>query len=810
MSPTIFAQLKRILMWLVVVIFILYCLIWAVSSPLIKYVLTTPLAEYKLTLSSDSRFIYNPFLTRLSVKNVVITQQDTRVLALKKLDLQVSLYQLIFDNVAIQIFNIDELYLEANIEKDHIVVAGIDINALQKNKPTDTEKSVTVNEQPARVLRVLMSKLNLSNSEVVISNQGETHRLVLNALSIKNAELTPLQQTFSLDLDGVIDEGKLLLNAAVDIKGQAGVIHSNLSLQQYQLEPLKSLLPQLHQLTGIFGVQTEQVITLQNNKVTADIKLADISLQDGVVGQGDFVFKLANYDSGIENLKVTIIPEESVAITGTVSVTLSNGQLLLGDEKDELLRFENIALDKILLAANSNVEAAADKALNVTIDSIVVDNIVTSKKASQDLPAIAKLTQFAAENITLTQDSISIDKVIVDGLDSYILLGKDKQLANLVQLRSNVEDKPQNDVSNNEIAPAKPQEASEDNADTPAFHFSVNSVEMINNNQLVFTDNSVDPVYTRTLFVDKFSMGAISSKDKNQQTPYEISGRSDKYTQYNFNGFMQPLLEQPIYKIKGQLDELSLPSVSTYMKDALQFELSSGQLDSKIDLTLTGEEMDGKVKLVIRGLDTTAADDHEVNTLKDQTAIPLNVALDMLKDSDGVIKLTLPFSGLVSSSKSGFTSIITLVTKKAVMSATQSYLMKTFVPYANVLTVVMGAGEFLLKVRFEDLIYQKQQIALSTEQESYAQQFMQLMKDKPDTQVKVCAISTPAEIGLALDEQVTDKADITRLKEIASARAEAFKEYVIEHSDIKSARLLLCSPQIDSSKNAKPKIKIFV
>lgn len=144
------------------------------------------------------------------------------------------------------------------------------------------------------------------------------------------------------------------------------------------------------------------------------------------------------------------------------------------------------------------------------------------------------------------------------------------------------------------------------------------------------------------------------------------------------------------------------------------------------------------------------------------------------------------------------------------MSATQSYLMKTFVPYANVLTVVMGAGEFLLKVRFEDLIYQKQQISLSTEQESYVQQFMQLMKDKPDTQVKVCAISTPAEIGLALDEQVTDKADITRLKEIAAARAEAFKEYVIEHSDIKSARLLLCSPQIDSSKNAKPKIKISV
>ncbi|HBY88569.1 MAG TPA: hypothetical protein DEO86_22180, partial [Colwellia sp.] len=96
--------------------------------------------------------------------------------------------------------------------------------------------------------------------------------------------------------------------------------------------------------------------------------------------------------------------------------------------------------------------------------------------------------------------------------------------------------------------------------------------------------------------------------------------------------------------------------------------------------------------------------------LIDQGALPLNMAMGMLKDGDGNVELDVPLSGSISDPNFGLSSIVTLITKKAIMSATQDYLMTTFVPYANIVSIAITAGEFALKLRFDDLEYQVKQV----------------------------------------------------------------------------------------------------
>jgi hypothetical protein len=140
------------------------------------------------------------------------------------------------------------------------------------------------------------------------------------------------------------------------------------------------------------------------------------------------------------------------------------------------------------------------------------------------------------------------------------------------------------------------------------------------------------------------------------------------------------------------------------------------------------------------------------------------------------------------------------------MSAAKEYLLTTFVPYANVVNVAMSAGDYLLKVRFNDLAFPIKETQLSDQHTEFLTQFSALMKDKPDTQLTLCAIATPQDINKPMGIEITDKAEIKQLAEMSEKRLDNFKEYMVKQEGVSSSRLLLCSPKIDSSVDAKPRI----
>jgi hypothetical protein len=167
-------------------------------------------------------------------------------------------------------------------------------------------------------------------------------------------------------------------------------------------------------------------------------------------------------------------------------------------------------------------------------------------------------------------------------------------------------------------------------------------------------------------------------------------------------------------------------------------------------------------------------------------------------------------SGSTSDPQFGMSNIVSLITQKAIWMATQDYLLKTFVPYANIVSAAMTVGEFALKMRFDDLPYQAKQIEINENQQAYVQAFIKLMQEKQKTRVNICAVSTPADINIKAGNQVTDKNKIKQLKEIGEQREAAFKEYMIKQGNIESSRLLLCSPKIDSSEKAQPRIELSI
>jgi hypothetical protein len=186
----------------------------------------------------------------------------------------------------------------------------------------------------------------------------------------------------------------------------------------------------------------------------------------------------------------------------------------------------------------------------------------------------------------------------------------------------------------------------------------------------------------------------------------------------------------------------------------------------------------------------------------------------MLQDKQGNVQLSIPLSGSVDDPNFGVGSFVSIVTKKAIMAGAKSYLMKTFIPYSNVVSVAMAAGDQIFKLRFNDLTYASEQIKMEAEQQQYLDQFVALMKKKEKAQVKICGVATTSDIaGLPtpLEKSQKDyKEHIAALKLIATQRAENFKAMAVEVGGLASARMLICSPSVDLGKNATAKIQISI
>ena len=821
-------------------------LIWLLSSPVAKYFINPILAEHQLQLSDNASIRFNPFLMRVTLTDFNLSStkdplQET-VFALAELKLQVALWQLAFDKIVLSEFSLTQGILKVTQHDDHLVIAGIEIPSPAEEVatvvPPEPEKTAeTANSFPYQLVlpNFLLSQFTIEIEKQTAQQKNKHHHIKIEQLALNQVKATEATQEGALSLSTLIDDTKLHISANAHLISGKGDIHSDIHLQSYPITKLARYVEQLTELKGSLSFKSQQTITLaeqgtnirvqklnlQLQKILAGLELQHATLDNLVVNSSDIAIDLQDNiithlagDSSIKLTNAALTQNESKATVASFKqLSLADIQFVLDDEPS--IDITSIMLNDFLFSKKAKLaDDIAQKAID-KINKVAAENGLDI--AAQEIvkrPAVMQLKQLAINNIHIHEKSIAINDIIFDTLTGNIIVKENKGIANLISFSDKSEKQPSDGaVVTDEVVTANELSVvNETTVESDAFVFSFKKLQFINDNSLDFIDFSVDPVYQRTLFIDTLEVGALSNKkdQKQEKTPFALIGRSNKYANFNLAGTLQPFTKVPSYHVKGDFKEFSLPAISTYLKASTGIEVKTGQLNTALDVTLTGDELDGNVVVLLQALETGLIDSEEAGNLIDQGALPLNMAMGMLKDGDGNVELDVPLSGSTSDPKFGLSSIVTLITKKAIYSATQDYLMTTFVPYASIVSLAITAGEFALKLRFDDLEYQEKQVEPDQKQSAYLQDFIALMQDKEDTRVTICAISTPADIDLKAGVSVTNKADIKSLIDLGEEREHAFKDYLIEEGKIDSSRILFCKPQIDSDEGAIPRIVISV
>lgn len=854
---------KRLSQILVIFFITLYCLIWLLSPVIIRYSVNTYGLPKPLALTADSNIRYNPFTAHLTISNLnVKLNEDSSALKLSSLDAELDLHQLLFDEIYIAEFSVDGIFIPITINDTSLNVAGFELK--NENKDVNPDVALKESPEPEFPYQVIIPKFTLKNANIDLQHFEKQHIIKLDTFTLQDILLSNTQQAIHLQLVSSLNGAPINVKIDGGLLKQQGQVNVELRADDIDLNVASSFFPpSITDLSGKVSYTSKFNVVLEKDQTLIEINELRLGLNNLILQQEEMTFAVKKQIIQVnqqttkpkqENTFTIAINEQQTDVNIPDLLWSING--MQAKKNDIMLDVESqsfhavksvfslplgqapiinstldITLDGIsatsiesnaLLADLTNVSATninfslAEEQPKANIDTIKISGSEFSKNLAEKMPALAAFDELLIKDTAFSPTRLSINDISLAGLKSHILLNKDKQMSTLVNVNS---PSSRNDPNiNNAIASSK--EASEITDNEPVttnerlepakFSFKLGMFSIANEAQIEFKDSSVKPHYERSVNLKHFTLTGLDTAVPEQQMDLVMKGNSDKYASFDIHGRGTPLAIERKLQVKAVIKELSLPSISSYIKHALKYEIESGQLDLTLDAGILGNKLNGDIDLLLRGVEFTAADEPERDVVTQGFSVPFNVALGMLKDSDGNVELSLPLKGDTSSPSFGLSGLLTLLVKQATMSAAKDYLITTFVPYASVMKVAMAAGEFALKLRINDLSYPAGATELNLEQIEFSRQMSVMLADRKSVNVKLCAVSTASDLNLADKSQLKQADNIERLHALSKQRVENFKAYLVDELNVSSSRLLFCTPQIDSSNEAKARIKFVI
>lgn len=329
--------------------------------------------------------------------------------------------------------------------------------------------------------------------------------------------------------------------------------------------------------------------------------------------------------------------------------------------------------------------------------------------------------------------------------------------------------------------------------------------------QLQWFDRSVAPV-SRFIIKDiAFELRDIDSTDAERSSPFDLNANVGKYGRIKLGGAAR--LASGDVQLQGELKRIGLQRLTAYSEEALGLRVMTGQLDAELDWDLKGGQITAQNQLLLRGfrmeskaapqektakpddvhIDDEAAD--KATDDKQQASLPLDTALELLRDSDGNIALSVPVSGDVDNPQFDYSDAI----NQAMLSAAKGAVLIYFQPL-GLLSTAVDLASGLDSLAFSPINYPPLQETLSAGDKDYLQTMAGKLVERPGLRLNLCGYASPADAqALSIPKDLAaDKIEPYRdeqLRALAERRSEAVRAYLIDKG-LQAERLLLCAPSI--------------
>jgi len=375
-----------------------------------------------------------------------------------------------------------------------------------------------------------------------------------------------------------------------------------------------------------------------------------------------------------------------------------------------------LAVDKLDIMGIKTGSASASNALT-ELEKVTLNRIRFLPKATTDAPE--------------PQPNLALGTLTIQGSKSHITLDADNNIEQLEQLKQRLPN-----LSSAEVP--TPKKTHQPDKSQPSFSYSIERIELKNQNQIHLSAKGMTPPILKTIELDTFQLGSVNSVQPNQTSPYEIKLRFDAFSEMLSRGSIAVLNPKKALHAETEIHEFSLADVSPLSERAIGYRIKSGQINGDFSTDIKDNKITASNHVTINQLDLSPAQSQQALNRRAQFPIPLETGLLMLQDGQHNIELDIPIKGDLNNPDFNLNDVINLALGKAVAGATRTYLLLALQPFGAVLL----AGEMLIDkagaIQLESVTFQPDSSEIDTQMQTYLSKVSHILKERDNLHLKLC------------------------------------------------------------------------
>lgn len=471
--------------------------------------------------------------------------------------------------------------------------------------------------------KVKLSAIDLALAELSIHRPGEADALLKGGtLAVNNGTYTFPENQLSME-NIALDDFKLA--ASRNKKGELNWVQLIDSLPKSEDEPEQTNQPPLQlDIANIeinntaLAMEDQMPATPANLALMLSANMQDFSLAEDQ--QMPFNSNIDLESGGDIEVSGDLQLFPAVAVNAEANIT----QLSLLPVQAYLSDYAHIDIQDGKIDVIASLSSDQQEPFALKGDLTLADLQLHNQKLNEKLLSLDSLSVNKVD-FSLAEQRVAISEVIVDALYSRVLINEngDTNLALLI--------KEQPATENAEANTAKSE-------DSNGYDISLGRVT-INDASSQFTDQNLPIVFNANMQKLNGEISGFSSSSK-QPVDIELEGQVDEFGLVEINGAMNPLDVTGQTNITLAFSNLDLPSMTPYTVKFAGREIAEGKADIDLTYEIVESDLSASNNIVIRDIRLG-----ERVESPDAMDLPLDLAVSLLKNSEGVIELNIPVSG---------------------------------------------------------------------------------------------------------------------------------------------------------------------
>jgi flagellar motor protein MotB len=271
---------------------------------------------------------------------------------------------------------------------------------------------------------------------------------------------------------------------------------------------------------------------------------------------------------------------------------------------------------------------------------------------------------------------------------------------------------------------------------SPAGQININTVTL-QAGTVNFSDKHIKPNFAANLLEIGGRVSGLSS-EKESRAGVDLRGKLENYAPLEIKGTINPLTEDLHVDLQVNFDDMDLSPLTPYAHKYVGYTIQKGKLSLDLKYLIEGKKLDSSNSI---SLDQFTLGEKVESP--EATKLPVKFAINLLKNSKGMINLDLPVKGSIDDPEFSIGSVVLKMVVNLVVKAVSS-------PF-KLLGALVGDGEELSYIGFD---YGKS--VLSEHERSKLDKLAKALADRPSLNIDITGYVDPEKDVEALRQYTFD------------------------------------------------------